>query len=65
VSTEPSKQQQADAVEDLDQAAKHRLEVDRRLSMSERLAALHELCKQAAAGRAQDRADLENLPDPG
>jgi hypothetical protein len=37
--------------------------------MSERLAALHELCRQAAtkeaAGRAQDHADLENLPDPG
>jgi hypothetical protein len=45
---EPSKQP-ADAVEELDQAAKYRLEVDRRLSMNERLAALHDLCKQAAA----------------
>jgi hypothetical protein len=50
VSTEPAnKQEQADAVEELEHAAEHRREVDRRLSMSERLAALHELCKQVAA----------------
>jgi hypothetical protein len=46
---EPSNQEPADAVEELAQAARYRLELDRRLSMSERLAALHELCKQAAA----------------
>jgi hypothetical protein len=49
VSTEPSNQQQADAVKELEQAAEHRLDLDRRLSMSDRLAALHELCKQVAA----------------
>ena len=49
MSTEPSKQQEAEAVEELEHAAQHRLDADRRLSMSERLAALHELCKQAAA----------------
>lgn len=48
MSAEPPKQQQDDAVEELEQAAHHRLEADRRLSMSERLAALHELCRQAA-----------------
>jgi hypothetical protein len=49
VSTEPSKQQQAEAVEELEHAAAHRLAADRSLSMSERQAALHELCKQVAA----------------
>jgi hypothetical protein len=47
VSTDSSNQQ-PEAVEELDDAAKHRREADSRLSMSERLAALHELCKQAA-----------------
>jgi hypothetical protein len=49
MSSEASNQNPADAVEELAQAARYRLELDRRLSMSERLAALHELCKQAAA----------------
>jgi hypothetical protein len=55
-------------VRELTAAAEHRRELDRELTMSERLAALHELCIQLApmklaAGRAQDAADLENLPD--
>lgn len=49
MSSEASNQNPADAVEELAQAARYRLELDRRLSMSERLAALHELCKQTAA----------------
>jgi hypothetical protein len=34
---------------ELDAAARHRREAERRMSMSERLAALHELCKQLTA----------------
>jgi hypothetical protein len=41
----------ADPRDELERAAKHRREADLRLSMSERLAALHELCKQASAIR--------------
>jgi hypothetical protein len=36
-------------VRDLTAAAEHRRELDRALTMSERLAALHELCIQLAA----------------
>jgi hypothetical protein len=40
---------------DLAAASRHRRELDREMSMSERLAALHELCKQLAplAGAAK------------
>lgn len=48
MSTESPKQARHEAVEELKQATRQRLEADRRLSMSERLAALHELCRQAA-----------------
>jgi hypothetical protein len=45
------------AVDELDAAAEYRRQADKEMSMSERLAALHELCKQLAAvdGTAKPR----------
>ncbi|HKP89942.1 MAG TPA: hypothetical protein VJT75_08200 [Thermoleophilaceae bacterium] len=45
------------AAEELERAAEHRREADLRLSMSERLEALHYLCLQASQIRGAARPD--------
>ena len=42
----PDEPSEATDTNELDTAAQYRREADRAMSMSERLAALHELCKQ-------------------
>jgi hypothetical protein len=59
----------ATEIQDLEAAARHRREADRSMSMSERLAALHELCRQLESvdGAAQQKLratrDLDVVPD--
>jgi len=49
VSTEQTKPETEESVEYLRRAAESRLASDRKLSVNERLAALHDLCKQVAS----------------
>jgi hypothetical protein len=66
MSTKPVREDStAPAGGDLEEATKHRRDADLRLSMNERLAALHHLCVQASQiGGAAKRSAPERSAEP-
>ena len=65
MAAEPARDDDAAAHDELERAAKHRREADLRLSMNERLAALHYLCLQASqVSGAAKRPAPESSAEP-